>query len=321
MVRTGVSADHPPMVNPVAEGFSGFPPISAAGSPHRGPNALGTVRTPANTGAVTSPELHFLGHSTVRVELAGRTVLTDPLLARTVGLLRRVVPLPDPATWAGVDVVLISHLHGDHLHLPSLRTVGPSTRIVVPRGAGAWLRGRGFPRVDELSAGERIRDGDLRITAVRADHSGHRWGPRSTHGPDTEAIGFLLEGGGACVYASGDTGLHDGMRALRDRDVDVALLPVWGWGPTLGPGHLDPVGAADAAALIRPRIAVPVHWGTLTVAGMASVPSPLRARMRRLLVDPPCAFATEVAARGLPTRVVVTPPGSPVDLSLPSAAA
>ena len=83
------------------------------------------------------PNLHFLGHSTVRVEMAGRTVLTDPLLADTVGLLRRVVPLPDPATWAGVDVVLISHLHGDHLHLPSLRTVGPGTRIVVPRGAGA----------------------------------------------------------------------------------------------------------------------------------------------------------------------------------------
>jgi L-ascorbate metabolism protein UlaG (beta-lactamase superfamily) len=269
---------------------------------------------------VTSPDLHFLGHSTVRVETAGRTVLTDPLLAPTVGALRRVAPLPDPSTWAGVDVVLISHLHGDHLHIPSLRTVGPGVRILVPRGAGAWLRGRGFPHVDELSAGESIQDGDLRITAVRAEHSGHRWGPRSTHGPDTESIGFLLEGGGACVYVSGDTGLYDGMKVLGDRNVDVALLPVWGWGPTLGPGHLDPVGAADAAALIRPRIAVPVHWGTLTLAGMTTVPSPLRSRMRRLLVDPPRAFATEVAARGLATRVVVTEPGSAVDLSLPAVA-
>ena len=276
-------------------------------------------RTDADTGGVVSgggarPDLHFLGHSTVRVELAGHTVLTDPLLADTVGALRRVVPLPAPATWAGADLVLISHLHGDHLHIPSLRTIGPRVRIVVPRGAGAWLRGRGFPNVDELSAGESLTDGPLTVTAVRAEHSGHRWGPRLTHGPATESLGYLIEGGGSVVYASGDTGLFDGMAVLAKRDVDVALLPVWGWGPNLGPGHLDPVSAADAVALIRPKTVVPVHWGTLAVAGMASVPSPLRGRMRRLLVDPPHSFAAEVAARGLDSRVAVTQPGSAVDL-------
>ena len=268
----------------------------------------------ADTGGVARPDLHFLGHSTVRVELAGRTVLTDPLLADTVGALRRVVARPDPATWAGVDLVLISHLHGDHLHIPSLRTLGRDVRIVVPRGAAAWLRGRGFPRVDELSAGESIADGPLTITAVRAEHSGHRWGPRLTHGPATESLGYLIEGGGGSVYASGDTGLFDGMSVLAGRSLDVALLPVWGWGPNLGPGHLDPVSAADAVALIRPRTVVPVHWGTLAVAGMTAVPSPVRGRMRRLLVDPPHSFAAEVAARGLDAHVAVTPPGTAVVL-------
>src|SRR3954465_1251559 len=107
---------------------------------------MGSRPAPADTCRVGSPDLHFLGHSTVRVELAGRTVLTDPLLAKTVGLLRRVVPLPDPSAWSGADLVLISHLHGDHLHIPSLRTLGRGVRILVPRGAGAgaWLRGRGF---------------------------------------------------------------------------------------------------------------------------------------------------------------------------------
>ena len=262
--------------------------------------------------------LHFLGHSTVRIELAGRTVLTDPVLLPTVGALRRVVPEPDPAAWAGVDLVLISHLHGDHLHLPSLRRLGRRTRIVVPRGAGAWLRGRGFPRVDEISAGETLSDGDLRITGVHADHSGHRLGPRLTHGPATESVGHLLEGGGTTVYASGDTGLFDGMALLARQRIDVALLPVWGWGPNLGPGHLDPVGAADAVGLIRPRIAVPVHWGTLAVAGMTWVPNPLRGRMRRLLTEPPRRFAAAVAARGLPTRVVVAEPGAPVPLTAPA---
>ena len=268
---------------------------------------------------MSDPVLHFLGHSTVRVELAGRTVLTDPVLTSRVGPLRRVAPLPDPAAWAGVDLVLLSHLHGDHLHLPSLRLLDPGVRVVAPRGAGAWLRARGFARVDELAPGESLTDGGLRVTAVVAEHSGHRWGPRLTHGPEAPAVGHLLEGDGRTVYASGDTDLFDGMHDLRERGVDVALLPVWGWGPSLGPGHLDPLRAAEAVARLRPRTVVPVHWGTLALPGSTVVP-PLRGRMRRLLTEPPRTFAGAVAARGLDTRVVVTEPGRPVLLPAADAA-
>ena len=52
------------------------------------------------------------------------------------------------------------------------------------------------------------------------------------------------------------------MEELAGR-IDVALLPIAGWGPRLGPGHLNPQRAAEAAALIRPRVAIPIHWGTL----------------------------------------------------------
>lgn len=255
--------------------------------------------------------LTFLGHSTARVELAGRVVLTDPLLTGRVGPLRRVVPPLDAASWAGVDLVLISHLHGDHLHLPSLRRLGTGTRIVVPRGGGAWLRGKGFSGVEELAPGETLVDGALTVTGVSARHSGHRWGPRSTHGPDAVAMGHLLAGEGATVYAAGDTDVFPGMRDLGP--VDVALLPVWGWGTSLGPGHMDPAAAALACALLRPRVAVPVHWGTLAAVGTTTLPrvGPL---MRRLLVDPPREFAEAVAAAGLHTTVLVTEPGQRVPL-------
>ncbi len=257
------------------------------------------------------PHLQFLGHSTVRVELAGHTVLTDPVLTGRVGPLRRVVLAPAPVSYAGVDLVLISHLHGDHLHLPSLRLVGRDVRVVVPRGAGGWLRARGFRHVTEVLPGETIRHGALRVTAVPAEHSGHRWGPRLTHGPDTPAVGHLVQGGGCTVYAAGDTDLTDAMSLLGDRGVDVALLPVWGWGLTLGPGHLDPAGAAEAVVRLRPGVAVPVHWGTLALRGVAHLP-----RMRRLLVDPPRHFAAAVAARGVDSAVVVARPGQPVPLPL-----
>jgi L-ascorbate metabolism protein UlaG (beta-lactamase superfamily) len=266
---------------------------------------------------VSEPELHFLGHSTVRVGLAGRTVLTDPVLTAAIGPLRRVVPPPDPSAWAGVDLVLLSHLHGDHLHLPSLRLLG-DVRIVVPRGAGRWLRGKGFAHVEELAPGETLRDGDLTVTGVHARHSGHRWGPRLEHGPQTRAMGHLLAGAGRTVYCSGDTDLFGSMSLLGDLGIDVALLPVWGWGPNLGAGrldhgHLDPHRAAEAVARLRPRIAVPVHWGTFAVRGSRLLP-----RMRRVLVEPPRAFAAEVAARGLPTTVIHVEPGARVPLPVTS---
>jgi L-ascorbate metabolism protein UlaG (beta-lactamase superfamily) len=254
--------------------------------------------------------MRFLGHSTVRVELAGSVVLTDPVLTAGVGPLRRVARPPARAQWADADLVLLSHLHGDHLHTPSLRAL--RARVVVPRGAGEWLRSRGVARVDELAPGEVLEHGDLRVTGVEAAHSGHRWGPRSTRGPQARAMGHLVEGAGRTVYAAGDTDLFDGMAALPRPD--VALLPVWGWGPTLGPGHLDPARAAEAVGRIRPRVAVPVHWGTLAPAGLARAPGRAGARMRRLLVDPPREFAAAVAAAAGPTEVLVTEPGEAVRL-------
>lgn len=252
--------------------------------------------------------LRFVGHSTVRVELGGRVVLTDPVLTGRVAALTRVAPSSTPADRADVDLVLLSHLHGDHLHLPSLRLLGPHVRVVVPRGAGRWLRSRGIRRVEELAPGEELADGDLRVTGVPAAHSGHRWGPRCTLGPQARAMGHVLEAGDVRVYVAGDTDLFPEMAALTG--VDVALLPVWGWGPSLGPGHLDPDRAARAIEIIRPRVAVPVHWGTLAVSGLAR-----GRRMRRLLVDPPHEFADAVAATGVATRVAVTQPGC--DVALP----
>ncbi|MCH6164691.1 MBL fold metallo-hydrolase [Pseudonocardia alaniniphila] len=263
--------------------------------------------------------MRFLGHSTVRMELAGRVVLTDPVLTSGIGPLRRVGgPTPAPGDQDDVDLVLISHLHGDHLHLPSLRRLPRSARVVVPRGAGDWLRGRGIARVEELAPGEDLEDGDLRVTGVPAVHSGHRWGPRSTRGPQALAMGHLLTSRDVRVYAAGDTDLFPGMAELAGPTLDVALLPVWGWGPTLGPGHLDPARAAAAVQLLRPRVAVPVHWGTLAIAGLVGAPGRAGARMRRLLVEPPRTFAAAVTATGEATCVAITEPGATVALPHPS---
>ena len=76
------------------------------------------------------------------------------------------------------------------------------------------------------------------------------------------ALGYLLQGSQS-VYFAGDTDLFPEMAALGG--VDVALLPVAGWGPRLPEGdHMNPRRAAEALKILKPRLAIPIHWGTYT---------------------------------------------------------
>jgi L-ascorbate metabolism protein UlaG (beta-lactamase superfamily) len=194
-------------------------------------------------------------------------VLTDPVLCDRIGPLVRVGPAPRQEDTEGIDAILLSHLHYDHTDLPSLARLGRSTPVIAPRGAGSWLEAQGLLDVRELTAGEEASIGSLTVTATRAVHDGRR----RPLGPSAQPIGFVVRGSG-CVYFAGDTDLFPEMADLAG-ELDVALLPVAGWGPTLGQGHLDPDRAAVAAALIAPRVAVPIHWGTIALWPHALRPS------------------------------------------------
>lgn len=215
--------------------------------------------------------LTYVGHATVLIELDGVRVLTDPVLRRRVGPLVRHGPAPPPGTSQNIDAVLISHMHRDHADAASLRGFGRAVRLLVPPGSRRFFERRGFTDVTELESGESTGVGPLAVTAVEARHDG---GGRR-HASQARSLGFLIRGGRS-VYFAGDTDLFETMADLAP-GLDLALLPVWGWGPTLGPGHLDPERAAEAAALLSPRLAVPIHWGTLYPLGLARFrPGPLR---------------------------------------------
>jgi L-ascorbate metabolism protein UlaG (beta-lactamase superfamily) len=79
-------------------------------------------------------------------------------------------------------------------------------------------------------------------------------------GVAADCLGFIIHGG-AKIYFPGDTRLFPAMADLAG-DLDVALLPVWGWGPARGRMHMGPKEAAESLNLLRPRIAIPIHWGT-----------------------------------------------------------
>ena len=207
----------------------------------------------------------WLGHATVLLEIDGVCLITDPVLGNRVGPLVRIAGRIDRGTTGRVDAVLLSHLHADHADVRSLRRFG-DVPVCAPAGSAAWLRGKRLSDVRELSPGQVTTVGALRVEATTAEHSGKR----APLGPEAAALGYLVDGS-TSVYFAGDTDLFETMSELAGR-VDVALLPVSGWGPTLGPGHLDPERAARAAAAIAPRVAIPIHWGTL------ALPRPARRR-------------------------------------------
>jgi L-ascorbate metabolism protein UlaG (beta-lactamase superfamily) len=214
-------------------------------------------------------EVTWWGHATCTLRDSDVRVLTDPLFARRLAhLRRRRGAVPPPGAWQA-DVALVSHLHADHLHVPSLQRLAPGTRLLVPRGAPRavpGLRRLTHLTVTEVGAGDVTQVGDLAVRAVPALHDGRRL-PVGPH--RSPALGYVVEGEGR-TYFAGDTGLFDTM-AKEVGPVDVALLPVGGWGPYLGEGHLDAGRAARALARLGARSAVPVHYGTYWPIGMDAV--------------------------------------------------
>ncbi len=260
--------------------------------------------SPAEQRGPAHGRVTFLGHASLLLEVDDLRILTDPLLRDGVGPVRRQTKAVLPELFADLDAVFVSHGHHDHLDLPSLRAIPGRPTVIVPRGFGRLVaRAMGGP-VEEVAPGDRLVIDSVHFEVLAAAHSGRR----EPLGPTGPALGCVIRGSRR-IYFPGDTDLFAGMAALAGT-LDVALLPVWGWGPNIGPGHMDPGRAAQAAAALRPRLAVPIHWGTFYPAGLRRVrPEPL--------AEPGPQFA-EAAARlapGVPVRILA--PGESLELDLP----
>jgi L-ascorbate metabolism protein UlaG (beta-lactamase superfamily) len=221
-----------------------------------GPDA----RSPAGTGVRAT----WLGHSALVLDLGGARLLTDPLLRTRLGALRHRADLPVHRHVDDVDAVLLSHLHHDHADLPSLRRLGHAPVLTHPANL-PWLE-RQRLGVLEATPEEWVRVAPgVEVLLVRADHEARPM-PHRPNG----ATGMLVRGGGVVVWFAGDTSLHEDMTLLPQlagAPVDLALLPVGGWGPRLSPGHMGPAEAAEAATRAGALHVLPIHYGTLHPAG------------------------------------------------------
>lgn len=206
----------------------------------------------------------WLGHASVLLDIGGVRILTDPLLRPRLGPLRRRHDLPLHRHVDDVDAVLLSHLHHDHADLPSLRRLGQVPVVTDPANL-PWLDKHRLGIGDATSDAWHPLAPGVDVLLVRADHEARPM-PHRPNG----ATGMLVRGGGVVVWFAGDTSLHPDMGQLPDlagAPVDLALLPVGGWGPRLSPGHMGPREAAEAAVRSGARHVVPIHYGTLHPTG------------------------------------------------------
>jgi L-ascorbate metabolism protein UlaG (beta-lactamase superfamily) len=240
------------------------------------------VVTPTDALAVT-----WWGHATATVELGGLRVVTDPVLVDRLFHLRRygVTPGPDARE---ADLILLSHLHGDHIHLRSLRQYAPTVPVLAPHGARRLLRRLGLADVRTVSPGESVDVAGVRVEVLPATHDDRRSPLSQTRGA---ALGFRVTAGPHSFWFPGDTGLRDDMADVGA--VDLALAPVGGWGPTLGEGHMDPVQAAEAVRRVGARWSVPVHWGTFWPVALSRITP---ARHTTLFTTPGARFTAAVEA-------------------------
>ncbi len=240
------------------------------------------------------------------LELPGVTVATDPVLASRVVHLKRRTGAPPPSV-GEADLVVVSHLHYDHLDAGSLRRFPEQTPMVVPAGTARVVPSLRTQHLVEVRPGDTVHVAGVRVEVLPAHHDGRRHPWARCRAP---ALGFRMSVAGRTVWYPGDTGLHEQLAHLDP--VDLALVPIGGWGPSLGEHHFDPRQAAEAVARVGARWSLAVHYGTFWPWGLRTVRPQA---YRRLFEQPPAAFVEAVRERRLPTTPLTPPFGQRLDLS------
>ena len=211
----------------------------------------------------------WIGHSTFFIQKCGLNILTDPVWAKRMGISKRMTEpglrmdeLPD------IDVVLISHAHYDHLHIPTLKQLKGNPLFIIPEGLAYLMKRHGITHFIELAWYEKHIIGQLEVHFVPAKHWTRRllWDTNTSHWG-----GFVLqtEHDTQSVYYAGDSGYFRGFKEIGERfTIHTALMPIGAYDPEwfMHPSHVTPEEAIQAFLDVKAKVFIPMHYGTFMLA-------------------------------------------------------
>ncbi|MGH8429382.1 MAG: MBL fold metallo-hydrolase [Solimonas sp.] len=233
------------------------------------PLAPESLRGPAPPGL----RAYWFGHSTVLVEIDGLRILTDPMLSERASPFqftgpRRFHPPPLPLQQlVGIDAVVISHDHFDHLDMDTVRQLARGgTHFYVGLGVGAYLERWAVPsrQIHEMDWWEQADIGGLSIHCTPARHYSGRKGMDNS----TLWASWMLQGPRHSVYYSGDTGYAPHFAEIRRRlgAAQLSLMKVGAYGEPWLDIHMDPESAVQAHLDLGAGTLLPLHWATFNLA-------------------------------------------------------
>jgi len=239
----------------------------------------------------------WIGHASFLLQAAGVNILVDPIWGNWMkGIKRMRHPGVEMAALPGIDLVLVTHAHFDHLDRKTLRCVADNQPVVVPRDVGNLVHDLGFGVVQELGTWESVEFGPVRVTLTPCRH----WGARVLHDSHRGFGGYIIEVAGRVVYHCGDSAYFDGFEEIGRRfAVDVALLPIGAYdAPSLRGVHMNPEEALQACVALGAKRMVPMHYGTFRLS-------------YEPLDEPPRRLLSAARASGLEERIAWMEEGLP----------
>lgn len=202
--------------------------------------------------------LSFGGHATLIARYHDLAIAFDPMLGRWIrGVRRAVEPGLAPGDFSDVGLILLSHGHADHLHVPTLRRLPRAATVVVPGGLASAVSALGFARVIELQPGSDLEWRGTQVTAAA-----------TSHGVGARALAYVVRGRGPSLYLCGDSGYFSGFANIGERFApDIAVLPIGGFLPaSFRARHMSPLDALYAFEDLRSRLLVPIHHGAFPLS-------------------------------------------------------